>query len=652
MAIPTAFMAGAGYEWIPRDDLAICERVEKDTDEQQDEPTDQPTSDLTVGAHYYPWYGRGTHVDWPAESPEQPVLGSYDARDPEIIAQHLEWCQDYGVDWLSMSWWGQNSPEDITIRDYILEQSLGETTFSIFYETPGMLTADSDGTFNLSSSQNREQLISDVEYLSDTYFTHPAYRRIDGRPVFYLYIAREYRGDIAAIFDALRDASADGLYIIADLIRFGPPLDTDDPLIEAADAVTSYSMYSPLDDINDRFVERATDVYDYWTEPLAQADTEFMPVVLPGYDDSELTHVDRDNPPLEASPELFREFCREAQPYVTDGANSIFITSFNEWYENTQIEPSERYGTAYLDIVREEFGSVQQEPSEELIEVGFQFDRTVPEDELVPGITDPRELAVQCFAIELRDETGSVITSYNIGTENSEPEFGIGAYPPEQLDDVDGEEGSWRWFGGEQAETTLYVSSQFNDAHSLVLRGGAAEGDIDVSINWNGILTDSVTIEGRSPDDHEFSLTEPSETAEIELQFDRTVSEDELESGITDPRELAVQCFAIELRNAMGNVITSYNIGTENSEPEFGIGAYPPEQLDDVDGEEGSWRWFGGDESRTTLQFVPPIPDAHSLLLRGNAAEGEIQVSVLDTGEQTDTVTIVGRTPTDYVFSL
>jgi hypothetical protein len=31
------------------------------------------------------------------------------------------------------------------------------------------------------------------------------------------------------------------------------------------------------------------------------------------------------------------------------GADWVVITSWNEWWENTQVEPSERYGRAYLE---------------------------------------------------------------------------------------------------------------------------------------------------------------------------------------------------------------------------------------------------------------------------------------------------------------
>ena len=476
-----------------------------------DGSTQTDSSDLTVGAHYYVWYGRGDHVDWLQEAPEGPATsGAYDARDPAVIERHLQLCHDYGIDWLSISWWGQEGAEDVTLRDHFLAGPLEDTKFSIFYETPGILDS-----YNLDG-QGGDQLVDDVEYLSKTYFDHPNYRRIDGRPVIYLYISGVFEGNIEAAYQRMRDAAPDGLYIISDLVRHGPPLDRHMEVLTASDAITSYTMYTPDESRHADFVDNVTDVYDDWMVPISEHATEFIPVVLPGYDDTELNHVTRDNPPLEASPELLRDLCRGAKPYATDGANSIFITSFNEWYENTQIEPSERFGTDYLEVVRDEFGTTVP-TSDETTNIEFRYDRTVSEAQLTEGVDDPRELAVQCFELTALDSSSAVISDYDVGAEGNEPEFGFGAYSPEQLSDASGEDSSWRWFGGSEARTTLEMAVPSDDARSLVFRGNAAEGEISVSVLKGGTKTDQVTISGREPTDYQFSLSEPNATVEPEI---------------------------------------------------------------------------------------------------------------------------------------
>jgi hypothetical protein len=38
---------------------------------------------------------------------------------------------------------------------------------------------------------------------------------------------------------------------------------------------------------------------------------------------------------------------------VATAADWVVVTSWNEWWENTQVEASERYGTVFLDRTRE-----------------------------------------------------------------------------------------------------------------------------------------------------------------------------------------------------------------------------------------------------------------------------------------------------------
>jgi hypothetical protein len=46
-------------------------------------------------------------------------------------------------------------------------------------------------------------------------------------------------------------------------------------------------------------------------------------------------------------------------PYKPAGkeVDRIFLlTSFNEWWEGTTVEPAKEYGTRYLDVLRDAFG--------------------------------------------------------------------------------------------------------------------------------------------------------------------------------------------------------------------------------------------------------------------------------------------------------
>jgi hypothetical protein len=79
------------------------------------------------------------------------------------------------------------------------------------------------------------------------------------------------------------------------------------------------------------------------------ANKPFISTVMPGYDDSRIRggHVVRDR----ANGDYYR---RAWQTAIDRNAQAVIITSFNEWFEGTQIEPSQRYGNLYLDLTREQ----------------------------------------------------------------------------------------------------------------------------------------------------------------------------------------------------------------------------------------------------------------------------------------------------------
>lgn len=57
-----------------------------------------------VCVYYYPWYGGPDHP-W-INVTDEPLLGYYNSSDSSVIARHLSWLRDLGVNCLFVSWWG------------------------------------------------------------------------------------------------------------------------------------------------------------------------------------------------------------------------------------------------------------------------------------------------------------------------------------------------------------------------------------------------------------------------------------------------------------------------------------------------------------------------------------------------------------------
>ncbi|PZR64028.1 MAG: hypothetical protein DLM71_04120 [Chloroflexi bacterium] len=355
-----------------------------------------PASGLQIGAYYYAWYGTARrhwqdgYVRRVLSTPQAPSFGEYDSRDPGLIASHLAWAQQYGIDFLICSWWGPNGYEDVTVRDLLLRSPrIGATRITLLYESIARLGL-TNGVINFDAA-TQQKLIADFDYLAGTYFANPSYQRIDGRPVVYLYVTRIYRGAYAQAFAALRAHMLQrygyDVFLVADEVD---PVGTPDPArIRVFDAITPYTMYSDLqrpgwpDDTG--FLATVRRTYDAYRSAAAAEGVRFIPGTLPGFNDRGVrlsaNHyvLPRELNAAASGSSLFRAFLDLAGGYLDPALQTLTITSFNEWHEDTQIEPTApapasttpatytqgyahaSYGTTLLEAVRD-FRARRQAP--------------------------------------------------------------------------------------------------------------------------------------------------------------------------------------------------------------------------------------------------------------------------------------------------
>eukprot|EP00980_Cylindrotheca_fusiformis_P000117 scaffold21_cov107-Cylindrotheca_fusiformis.AAC.11 len=349
---------------------------------------------VTVGAYYYPWYGNDFHHgDGYLRKrlqlhPQEPMLGEYNDTDPAVIAQHLQWSRRANIDLWVTSWWGPGSREDNTTRSVILEHEdlLGTNhRIALLYETFGRIRRE--------ENYNLERLRPDVEYICETYFDHPNYFRIDDRPVLFLYLTRALDDlgilqDVVTIMrQSIQKACQKNVYIVADQI-FGPTTASsfDDSPFRWFDAATNYDVYgslrSTLGEDGVGYVKEEQVEYYYqfeqrhWREQAKKQGCAYIPSLSPGYNDLGVRSTTPRNVPLSRSlfqqkpGSFFQVALKNARSLLDSEAhNLLMINSFNEWHEDTQIEPVigastdwpytltngmeyHGYGYLYLDILR------------------------------------------------------------------------------------------------------------------------------------------------------------------------------------------------------------------------------------------------------------------------------------------------------------
>lgn len=320
-----------------------------------------------IGAHYYHWYNR--EENWTKWTATPPVLGNYDSRDEVVINQHIKWALEHGINWFSISWWGPDTgtrvrpPEQgYDIPNGFLRASLANRIqFSILYESVGRFDRLEDGGFDLDDEGNRNRLNSDFKYLQNMLFNRDNYLRIDDRPVIFLYVARNFQGDVAAAFEAARNSIEDDPYLIADVI--GPsPESFESQFFEGFDAV---SLYSPIIVAEDSYlvaadnelmgleslVPKVLDTYRTWQRFCQEHDLDFIPALLPGFDTRQNQRREF-NLFVGRSSDAFEAFARGVREFMDNDLRALLITSWNEWPEDTGIEPGEAYGSTYLELIK------------------------------------------------------------------------------------------------------------------------------------------------------------------------------------------------------------------------------------------------------------------------------------------------------------
>jgi hypothetical protein len=307
-----------------------------------------------IGAYYYPWYSKTRWTEQPAT--DTPKLGRYSSDDRNVAAQHISWARQADIDFLIVSWISPRNAEDLNLKRTLLPAIEKENYgFIVLYETPLALGLPAGGPLDLNktlpnATKAGDTLVEHFEYLSASYLRHRNYFRFQGRPVVIVYAARDLV-NAGPYFKLLRQRLAKrGIdpYLIADVVYWRAPEKLDWAFImDHFQAVSTYNMYfhgSFLDSVRNQF--RVSD-------QIARSNgVRLIPNVMPGYDDTHLRGSGR--PTLERrAGEFYRDYWNLSSEFLCTQQPFLFITSFNEWHEGSEVEPSIEYGDAYLKATRE-----------------------------------------------------------------------------------------------------------------------------------------------------------------------------------------------------------------------------------------------------------------------------------------------------------
>lgn len=362
-----------------------------------------------AGAHYYVWFPsrfRGYLREHLIPS-QEPMLGEYSSSSPSVAAQHIAWANEAGIDFFTLDWWPGHDEQNARIDSGFLgAPNIGSSKFCIFYETWNLGYDQRTGATRLERPQV-EKFIADMTEISRKYFGHPSYLRVNGRPVIILYLTRTLVGNVAGAISAFRALSSfqgHNPYIIgdeifwdvvpADALPQSGPVATDQPQlsrIKLFDAITAYNLYESARPAHggygsqSTFISESYQLFQRYKQAVGNQ-VAVIPNLMPGYNDRgvrpDVNHyvIPRQWSPGAGPTSFLSEMMdRFTIPLIDPKLPMLFITSWNEWSEDTAIEPTismpetatdssssgsfytqgypyHGHGTAYLETLRSKLG--------------------------------------------------------------------------------------------------------------------------------------------------------------------------------------------------------------------------------------------------------------------------------------------------------
>jgi glycoprotein endo-alpha-1,2-mannosidase len=342
-----------------------------------------PAAHPLVGAYYYLWnpenFAGGTlraHLV-PPQLPAGPLVNS---QSPRTAARDITNARKAGINFFAIDWWPDDpgySGEDYrgadeAMQSFLKAPNISQMRFAMFYETWN-LGFDPGRESTPVTFQMELHFDADMASFAKDYFHNKSYLRIDGRPVVFLYLTRTLTGDVAGMIQGARTVLKRlgyNPYFIGDEVYWrvtpedpnpaGPLLTTTPQVsrIEQFDAITSYILYygdpdwllGPTEDFTGYpgTTNIVADERRLLNEYSAATDgrVPVVPDIASGFNDRGF-RLPTNHPaqprqwlpgegPASTLDHLFR--CM-AIPELSPTLPMVMVTSWNDWNEDTGIEP-------------------------------------------------------------------------------------------------------------------------------------------------------------------------------------------------------------------------------------------------------------------------------------------------------------------------
>jgi len=282
-----------------------------------------------VWAIYYGWYQEAFYPRyWTSDIWTDKPAELYSSDDPNAIARQIDQAKSAGIDGFLVEWCGLGNPGgDLIDQNFALALNVAKDNNFIIAPYYDILCTKGDVSF--------------LSYLIQKYGNHPAYYRINGKPLIVMFnTAAVSLDEWHNKLDELRNAGLDGVFV---------GMGQDPIILNVFDGIHDYFNLLNFSYYNG-MIGHSAPYFGLLTDDLKPK--FWAATVSPGFDNTPLVrgwgvapmYIDRQGS------NLYRESFESA---IASNPTWIIITSWNEFQENTHIEPRVYYDSTYLQITKE-----------------------------------------------------------------------------------------------------------------------------------------------------------------------------------------------------------------------------------------------------------------------------------------------------------
>jgi hypothetical protein len=277
-----------------------------------------PAAPIPVMAYYYIWYDEKS---WDRAKVDYPVLGRYSSDDRAVMEQHVRWAKEAGIKGFIVSW------KSTFKLDRRLEQLMDVAAEQDFY-----LWIIYQGLDFERDPLPVEQIEADLAYFDEQYADHPVFALLE-RPVVLLSGTWEFT---PAQISRLTAPYRDTLTILA--------TERNLPGYERlADLVDGNAYY--WSSVNPKTYRGYQAKLDAFSQAIHQNGGLWIAPAAPGFDARLIggtSVVEREDG---------QTLRTQLDTAMRSAPDAIGLISWNEFSENSHVEPSLKYGARYLDVL-------------------------------------------------------------------------------------------------------------------------------------------------------------------------------------------------------------------------------------------------------------------------------------------------------------